>query len=125
MSVILTLGGDSVTLPNPNYPGRLRPQRFQQRNAAMGGRIETLNMVGTTRLRQPRLSYVDPGLLIAKYDELATFIQDIADGTSNAFTLTDWDSNNWTVKYWGGFDEFDLVRRGYMGGTFECREVPT
>ena len=123
MSVIFTKGAATVTLPNPNYPGLLRPSRPQIKNAAIGGRVVVSDLSDGTNLRQPRLTW--ERLPKTDFDNMESFIEIDVKRSELSFTFTDWESNTWTVIYWDGIDDFGRAGFDHMAGTIELRQVPT
>ena len=123
MSVTLTKDATVVVLPNPNYPGLLRPSRPQVKNAAIGGRVVVTDLSDGTNLLQPRLTW--ERLPKADYDSMESFIETTVKRSELSFTFEDWEANTWTVVYWDGIDEFGRAGFGHMAGTLTLREVPT
>ena len=125
MTVRFQKDASSVDLPNPNYPGAIRPARTQVKNGAIGGRVVVSDLTDGTNLAQPRLTWTDPGLITADYNALFTFLDGTVKRSELSFTLTDWDSNTYTVIYWDGLDDFNRIKYDRFGGTIVLREIPT
>ena len=113
-----------VDLPNPNYPGAIRPARPQVKSAAIGGRVVVSDLTDGTNLAQPRLVWSD-GMPTADYNSMFSFLDVTVKRSELSFTFTDWEANTYTVIYWSGLDDFSRISHSKFGGTIVLREIPT
>ena len=121
---MLTKDAVQIVLPNPSYPGELRPGRPQVKNAAIGGRVVVSDLGDGTALRQPRLSW-QRGLAQTDFDAMEGFLENTVNRSELTFDFTDWEGATMTVVYWDGLGEFQLLPDGRHRGTIVLREVPT
>ena len=91
-----------------------------------GGRIITTSMRISAALNDIVLSWVLPGLPVAQYNSLNTYIETTIDRRTTSFTFTWVDATTYTVHYWEGWDSFIPAKPGdrYVG-TMILREIPT
>ena len=124
MTIRFAKGVTIVDLPNPSYPGLLRPGRPQIKNATISGRVVRSDLSDGTNLVSPRLTW--RRLPKTDFDAMEVFLENTAKRSEIEFDFTDWDGTLYTpVIYWDGLDDFSRVGWDFMSGTIVLRELPS
>ncbi|MBM3280911.1 MAG: hypothetical protein FJY95_22965 [Candidatus Handelsmanbacteria bacterium] len=100
--ITLTKGATSLVLPSPEHPEEWGTDLDQTRYRAMGGRVMTLTRSAVTR-SAPVLHWSQ--MSEDEKDDLVDFIFLTCVGSANSFTLTDWNGDTHTVRYFGGLEK--------------------
>jgi len=116
----------AVVFRAPSRESAARPNHFQRANATVGGRIDVSDLGDGSTLDQPHLVWNDKAMLPdADHTALETFVKTTVNFKEKSFTYTDYNSNTFTVRYWGGLETFTPARSSHWIGLIELREVPT
>lgn len=95
-----------LVLPTPSYGSKPCKDLDQARMRAMGGRPVSVSR-STGAVRDPVLYWAD--MDEDDFQDLDSFVEDDLDGTTNSFTYTDYNGDDWTAYYMGGIEDAEPV----------------
>ena len=115
--IILTKGANSITL-RPRFPHDENYQGRQSIGMSRGGKAK----VADHGAEEHQWTYSVPRITAAAKSDILTFIRTYVNYHVETFTLTDQDSNTFTVRFWT-IGRFRLVRgTGRWEWDFTLRE---
>ena len=119
MSVILTSGATTVTLPDPVNPEKEPLSPRQVRGVSGGGAVKVATMGAEDQVFDLRFRRVQQ----AVKEDLETFLATTVNWSGTAFDYVDWNSvTTEDVRYWGGWEEWERGKGGLWSGRLMLRK---